>query len=736
MNERSIIDAGNGPQGRDLWVPQYLPPMIAEPQRAGVRIDTQWLRGVLFRQRWLFIGSVILVLALGLMQTLLTEPTYEASASVKVEPWGTSFIEGQEMSSPILSANEIDTYLNTLVQVIGSRSLAETVVRDGRFAERSDVLGPDIDAARPAGISDANWQEQKIAMATSVLRGMVSSQIPSDSRIITISVRSTSPALAAEVANAYASAFVSSNTRQSESTLLYAREYIKQQIDEIRGRLGDAELETNAYARSAGIITQQVASETGQSMMTITGSNLVDVNQSFIAARAQRIAAEQKWQAVSGIPAGQVPEVLNSVVVQSLVSERTRLTAELVSLQQRYTDDFPAVVDLRSRLRLIEEQIARVGNDIKASIRSEYQIARQQEQALQAELSSVSREALSEQDRKVEFGSLEREANALRDQLKSLLDRYNQLSSAVGAENNTLSKLDSATVPASPVAPSLTRNMLIALVLGLGLGGGLGLLRELFIDLMRRPEDVTERLGIPLLGIIPKIKSEDLDSDVADIRSLIEAYTSIRSSIDYNLPRNGAVLQLTSSKPTEGKSTTSLILAQLFAGVGRKTLLIDGDLRKPSVSRLLDIEKPKLGLAEILRGQATFDEARIEGTKDNLTVLGAGPIPPDPAELFSSLRFREFLAERREEFSLVIIDCSPLLGLADSVEVAKAVDGTILVLEANSTSLSQARTSVSRLRAVGANVIGGILTKYSALDAGENYSYEYAYYQYGDTAKK
>ncbi|MFN3990790.1 MAG: GumC family protein [Erythrobacter sp.] len=735
MNDRAVIDPNSGPQGRDVWVPQYLPPSYPEPRASGIKIDTQWLRGALFRQRWVLLAATVLMLALGLAYTLLTEPTYEATASVNVEPFAASIVDGQEVSAAVYYSNEVESYLNTLLEIIKSRSLAETVVRDAKLANRRELLGPDIDAARPEGMSDAKWEEEKIAMAASVVRGMVEPELPKDSRIILISVRAQNPVLAAEVANAYATAFVARNSRQSESTLVYAREYIKQQIDTVRQRLNEAELTANAYARNAGIVTQQVASSDGQSMVTITGSNLAEVNQTFVAARARRIAAEQKWQAISNTPPSQVAEVLNSGVVQGLLAERSKLNAELIGLQQRYTDDFPALVDVRARLQIIDDQLARVGNDIKASIRSEYLIARQQEQALQSELSSVSSDALSEQDRTVELGTLEREAAALRDQLKALLDRYNQLSSAVGAENNTLSKLDSATVPAEPVAPSLKRNLLIAMLLGLGLGGGLGLLREFFIDLLRRPEDVTERLGIPLLGITPKIKSEDLDSDVADIRSLIEAYTSIRSSIDYNLPRTGSVLQLTSSKPTEGKSTTSLILAQLFAGIGRKTLLIDGDLRKPSVSRLLDIERPKLGLAEVLRGQATFDEARIDNTRENLSVLAVGPIPPDPAELLSSLRFREFLAERREEFDLVIIDCSPLLGLADSTEVAKAVDGTILVLQANSTSVSQARTSISRLRAVGANIIGGILTKYSALDAGEDYAYEYAYYQYGDDSK-
>jgi capsular exopolysaccharide synthesis family protein len=424
--------------------------------------------------------------------------------------------------------------------------------------------------------------------------------------------------------------------------------------------------------------------------------------------------------------------VLNSPVVQGLTSERAKLNAELSVLRQRYNDDFPAIVDIRSRLSLIEQQLDRTGSDIKNSIRSEFLIARQQEQALEGELGAVTSSALVEQDKKIEFTGLEREAEALREQLKSLLDRYNQISTASNIQSSSITPLDAAIVPRSPVSPSLTRNLTIALALGLALAGGLALIREVFVDQFRRAEDVEDRLGLTFLGLTPHVKIEDLENEEGNqFSTLMEAYASIRSTIDYGVPRHGAVLQFTSSQASEGKSTTSLILAQLFARLGRKTLLIDGDLRKPSVHGLLDIERPPAGLAEVLLGHATFDQAKIETIRDNLTVLAVAGIPPDPVELVSSQAFRDFIEERRKEYSLVIIDSSPMLGLADAAEVAKVVDAAIFVIEANRTSLAQARTSINRLRAVGANIMGAVLTKYRALEAGSDYSYQYQYYSYG-----
>lgn len=425
--------------------------------------------------------------------------------------------------------------------------------------------------------------------------------------------------------------------------------------------------------------------------------------------------------------------MLASPVVQGLTEERAKLNADLAVLRQRYNDDFPAIADIRSRLSLIDQQIERTGADVKASIRGQFQVARQQEEAMQRELGAVTSDALVEQDKKIEFTSLEREAVALREQLKSLLDRFNQITAASNLQASSITPLDTATVPGSPIAPSLPRNLMIALVLGFGLAAGLALVREIFVDQFRRGEDIEDRLGITFLGLTPFVKSDDLESEEANqFSTLMEAYAAIRSTIDYAVPRKGAVIQFTSSQASEGKSTTSLILAQLFARLGRRTLLIDADLRKPSVHALLDIERPSAGLAEVLLGHVHFDDAKIDTVCDNLSILSVARIPPNPIELVSSSQFRGLIDACRSEYSLVIIDSSPMLGLADAAEIAKIVDATVFVIEANRTSLAQARTAVNRLQAVGANIIGSVLTKYRALEAGSDYSYQYQYYQYGE----
>ena len=211
----------------------------------------------------------------------------------------------------------------------------------------------------------------------------------------------------------------------------------------------------------------------------------------------------------------------------------------------------------------------------------------------------------------------------------------------------------------------------------------------------------------------------------------MEAYASIKAAIEFSLPRSRNVLQLTSTHESEGKSTTAVVLAELFARSGRKTLLIDADLRRPSVARLLELDRPQVGLIEVLLGHAKLEDAIVKGVHDNLEVLPIGAIPPNPTEILSSDELGEFIAKYREEYSLIIFDSCPVLGLADAPLLGRLVDGTIFVLEANKVPFSQARTAVKRLRSAGSNVLGLILTKYRALEAGQSYGYQYSYYEYG-----
>ncbi len=732
MNERSIVDPSDH-GGRGTWVDAYMPEhQIVPAQPTQSLVSLAAVRGIIYRQRWLFGIVILAALTGGFIVTLLSTPMYEATAKVSVEPYGAFILEGQDVEQGIAS-NQVGDYLATQAALIESRSLAEVVVTDRQLGERYDLLGSDVDASRSAEMSDEQWLETKESIAASILTSGVSAEVPTLSWVIPITFRSASPALAAEMANAYADAFIASEARGTLANNEYALEVLREQIGIVRGRLEEAERETNEYARVNGLIVQQVSSVDGSSSTsTLTSTNLSNIGERVAEARAVRIAAEQKWRAIENLPASQLPEVQNNPVLQGLVSDRTGKLAELAELRQRYDDQFPQIQDLLAQIQILDAQIERSSADIKATVRNAFIVAQNQERALQGELGAVSSATLTEQDEMVQYTVLERQAEALREQLRSLLDRFNQISSAANVNAGTMTKIEGALVPSAPYAPSLLQNLAVSLILGIALGAGLALLREMFDDRIRSLDEVEQKTDLPLIGHTPHINEKDIDVEASNkFTSLMEAYASIKAALEFSLPRSRNVLQLTSTHESEGKSTTAVVLAELFARSGRKTLLIDADLRRPSVARLLELQRPEVGVVEVILGHANLEDAVVKGVHDNLEVLPIGAIPPNPTEILSSDEFGKFIAKVREEYSLVIFDSCPVLGLADAPLLARMVDGTIFVLEANKVPFSQARNAVKRLRGAGANVLGLILTKYRALEAGQAYGYQYSYYEYG-----
>ena len=242
----------------------------------------------------------------------------------------------------------------------------------------------------------------------------------------------------------------------------------------------------------------------------------------------------------------------------------------------------------------------------------------------------------------------------------------------------------SAQVPGSPSSPSFKRNLAIAFILGLAFACGLVFLRDQLDDRLRVPEDVESKIGLPLLGVIPRSTEDDPTAELADPKSILsESYSALRTSLLYST-REGLpeILLITSAQASEGKTTTSYAVARGFARVGKRVLLIDADLRRPSIHKTLGVEN-KVGLSSLLVGQSSPQEAIIRTEHDGLNVLTAGPIPPSPAELLSSPRMAALLEQFEQAYDLVVIDSAPILGLADSTELAALADGVMIVAEAD-----------------------------------------------------
>jgi capsular exopolysaccharide synthesis family protein len=278
-------------------------------------------------------------------------------------------------------------------------------------------------------------------------------------------------------------------------------------------------------------------------------------------------------------------------------------------------------------------------------------------------------------------------------------------------------------------------NMMLAAVLGLGLGVLAAFVIEALDETLGTPDDVEQKLGVPILGSIPLLEKGITPPEaLADIRSgFAEAYYSLRTALQFStpdgLPRS---LLVTSTRPGEGKSTTSLAIALNLARLGQRVLLIDADLRNPSMHRNLGADNGR-GLSNVLAGASTLADVVQSTGASALSFVACGPLPPNPAELLAGSRVRAFLEEAQARYDVVVMDGPPILGLADAPVLASMVGGTIFVLESRGTRRGQARNALARLRMGRARLLGAVLTKFNTKTA----SYDYAYdYDYGVDTKK
>lgn len=740
--QQKVFDSMTDANSRGSWSDSYLPSggEVSQPGQAsdGI-INLATIRGLLFRQRFILIGVTALILVIGLALTLITKPLYKASATVRVDTQKADIIEGQSLTGAVPGI-EFDRAMKTQAVVIQSKKTAYKVVDALDLAKNDAFLGQAFEGGRPSGVTEKQWMRQRREVAASIAQGGVTVDIPGDSRIVTINFTSPNPQVASLLANGYVDAFVKEDLTRAVEANDYARAYLQDQIQKVGQKLQSSEKEANAYAKANGIVGGALGGSEGKSTsgtaQTITAANLTSVNETYTKLRADRIAAEQRWLAIAKVSPSQLPEAQGNSALQAMVAERGKLVTSLAELRQRYGENYPQVRETKAQLAAIETQIGRMGADIKNAIRDQYEVALRQEQGLASELQNVAGQTMDEQDRRVQYNLLDREAGALRTQLASLLDRYNQLTAASNLNSNTITKLDAAETPGAPSSPNLMKNMLLAGVLGLGLAAALAVIRETFDDRLRSSDDVERKLGAPMLGFTPHLMDDEIAGQLADpFSALMEAYSSLRTSIDFAVPGESRILQITSSQPSEGKSLTSSILARKYAQLGRKTLLIDSDLRKPTINHLFETKRSTVGFAEVLLGDIELHDALIKGTPENLDVLPVGSIPASPVELLSSQRLTDFLAWCRMNYALVIIDSSPVMGLADAPLISRHVDGVIFIVEANRSHFGQAKMALRRLRSAGARIAGAVLTKYRSADAGLSYDYVYNYYSYGNDKK-
>lgn len=707
---------------------------FGRPVKAESRFDINEIWRIVAKWWWLITAIAVACLLAAIVISLMITPLYRAQATIEVNPQGVQVV-GEKVGEVQPDQANSREFLNTQVGLLKSRSLAERVARSTNLANNEAMFDQDLPRAAREGA------------AAGMVQGSVTIAPQRDSSLIAIAVEGASPELTARLANAYADNFIQSNMERRYEATSYARNFLQQRIAAVKGRLEQSERQLVEYAKAQGIITLSVDTGGAGSVrqeQSIDAATLVQTNNALSAAKSDRIAAEQRYRQAAG--AQSRVAVISDPTVQALGQQRAQLEAQYQQKLALFKPDFPEMVQLRNQIDSLDKEISRqrstVAGSTSGSLQAEYQAALARERELQAKVNEGKAGLMALRERSIQYTILQREVDTNRSLYDALLQRFKEVGVAGGVGANVVSVVDRAQVPGGPFKPNLPLNIMIGLCIGLLLGLGTAFSIEWIDDTIKTPDDLGTKLGLASLGVIPGVgKGLAVREQLEDPRSQVsEAYQSVRTALqfstDHGVPRS---LLVTSTRASEGKSSTALALAQTLASLGASVLLIDADLRKPTFRGPSSTSQ---GLSSLLAGSDKVAECVHPTQMERLFLLPSGPIPPNPAELLASGRFKEILEEALQRFDHIIIDSPPVLGLADAPMLASSTEGTLMVIEAGAIRRAAALNAVNRLRASDARLMGAILTKFNALKVGYGYGYGYGYgddiyaYREGDSPKK
>ena len=693
----------------------FLNPAIRQAQAAdgGSVFDVLTMLRILRQWRWVVLGAAVAGLLAGLLFTLLAKPMYRAGVTLQVDPPSVEILNEKQRDTSQSSGGW--DFVITQVGLLSSSSLADRVAQDLNLAANPKVAGTSGDPA------------MRLKVAAGAVAGGLKVIPPEQGQLIHFTYDSSSPELAAQIANGVADSFIGSGLQRKYEASNYARTFLQQQLNKTRLELERGERQLVGYAQSQGIInTGDAPGKTGGDTNSLQGESLVALNTALAAATARRIEAQGAYQQAQ--LSGSSADVNASTA--PLRQARASLEAEYQDKLTILKPDHPDMLSLKARVNEIDRQIGReqaqVASGKNTTLLAEYRAAAATEGNLRGQVAGLKGSVLNLRGRSIQYNILQRDVDTNRALYDALLQRYKEIGIGAGVGTSPVTIVDRAQVPGGPFKPNMLFNLMTGLLVGLLGGIATAVLFEYLNDTIKTREDVKNKLQVACLGVIPRQRGQtSLIEELEDTKSAVsEAYSAVLAALRFSSSEGApkAVL-MTSANPAEGKSSTALALSQNYARRGERVLLIDADLRRPAFKGSVKAQ----GLTTLLTSDESIRAHVMSTQHESLWLLPCGPIAPNPADLLASQRFGDILKEAGQHFDRVIIDGPPTLGLADSSFLAAFIGHVILIVESGRTRTRAAREAIDRVTMSGAQLLGVTITK----SPEEASRYGYIEYRYG-----
>jgi capsular exopolysaccharide synthesis family protein len=690
------------------------------------------------RWRWVLLGGVAFGAFAGILMTAVMTREYASTARLEITRDTDRVVDIDSVERDTSVADQ--EFYQTQYGLLQTKALSERVARELGLADDPAVLkmfGQQklLDGGQ-AGLLDPAKRAHRVELMGKELLEHVGIAPVRGSRLVDVTAVTPDPALSQRIADAWGKLFIESNLEQRYEASDYARRFLEGRLEQMRSKLEDSERKAVDYAASQGIIMlPTAASPAGKDGPPSTGDrslvsdDLVTLNNALAVATAERVAAESRLTSRPDATGA----ALQNDAIGRMRDERAQAEADYAKMMQQFEPKYPPAQALQAQIRSLDKAIAAEEGRVGTSLDQDYRSAAERERMLAARVNVLKGNLTNLRQRSIQYNIYQRDADTNRELYNALLQRYKEIGVAGGVEKNNVSIVDAPKLPDRPSSPKLLINMLLAMffggIAGMGVAAGLEQIDEGIGD----PADTEAKLGHPLLGTVPRVKRETPLEAFDNPRSpLVEAYLAIEAALELSTVRGTPKsIAVTSTRPREGKSITALALAQSLARAKRKVVLIDADLRAPSVHRYFGLENDGAGVSNFLAGSDDVAAMLRSTSYEGLSVVTAGPHPPNAADLLTGSRLGELIGRLQESFDHVIVDSCPVIGLADAPLVAAAVEGVIYVVEARAVQAGAARRALQRLETAQANVVGIVLTKFEPRHAhlgyGYGYGFEYSY---------
>ena len=711
-------------------------------------IDLAHYWQVIRRQLKKIILFSAVVTAIAVLVALAITPVYRATATILIEAEEAKVLSIEEVYG-LGSAS--DEYYQTQFEILRSRELAKRTV-----LELGLVENPEFNPAHPAnkksfslksiifGEPAPKTDEQILAGTINRFWAAVNIVPVRKTQLVKVSVDSESPEMARIAANALAQQFIESQLDAKIEVTQQAAGWLSDRLGGLKAKLEASERKLQQYREDNDLVDVE-------GVDTLVAKEIDQITEALVEARARRLELQGTYEQLQSLGElnyenlSSLPSIISNPVVVNLREAETQAELKVSELKKRYGPLHPKMIAAESDLEAVRESVLTQMKRIATSIESNYLVAKSKENSLEKALTNSKSDVRNLNRTEFTLSEYQREVHTNRQLYEAFFNRVSETSATGDLQTANARVVDPAIKPVVPVKPNKKLIVLLALVVSGMFGVALAFLLDILDSTIKNLDDVERKLDVPMLGLLPLVgKKQDAGDAEQMVRAFVgegmdgfrESVRTLRTGLTLaSMEQPASVILVTSSVPSEGKTTTSTNIAEAF-GQMEKTLLIDCDMRRPSVAKKLGLGPNVPGLSNAVAYPDMLDECIQSRPELGIDVISAGPIPPNPLELLGSKNFREILDTLRGRYQRIIIDSAPMQAVSDALYLSTLVDGVVYVVKADATKDKLAQDGLGKLDNNNARVLGVVLNQVN-VDREAKYADSYSgYYDvYGYSSK-